>query len=99
MRTSIIYCTRWLIFSLIQNSPESLKDGRVGFWWVFGEKSSNFASETDGNFDGIVCRPFEEEDEDLERNDFMRERLVDKMGEEGGRGMTDNLITKMLNKE
>ena len=30
----------------------------------------------------------------MERNDFMREGLVDKMGEEGGRGMTDDLITK-----
>ena len=55
-------------------------------------KSSNLASETNGDFDGVVCWSFKEEDEDLERNDFMRERLVDKMGEKGGCGMTDDLI-------
>ena len=79
-------------FSLIQNSAEPLKDCRVSFWWVFGEKSSNFVSD----FNGIVCWSFKEEDKDLERNDFMREGLVDKMGEEGGRGMTDDLIERMF---
>ena len=79
-------------FSLIQNSAEPLKDCRVSFWWVFGEKSSNFVSD----FNGIVCWSFKEEDKDLERNDFMREGLVDKMGKEGGRGMTDDLIERMF---
>ena len=83
-------------FSFIQNSTESLKDGRVGFRRVLGEKSSNFASETDGDFDGVVCWSFKEEDEDLERNNFMRERLVDEMGEKGGCGMTDDLIMKKM---
>ena len=46
------------------------------------------------DFNGIVCWSFKEEDEDLERNDFMHEGLVDKMGEEGGRGMTDNIVRK-----
>ena len=32
----------------------------------------------------------------MERNNFMRKRLVDEMGEEGGRGMTDDLITKFF---
>ena len=48
------------------------------------------------DFNGIVCWSFKEEDKDLERNDFMREGLVDKMGEEGGRGMTDDLIERMF---
>jgi hypothetical protein len=57
---------------ILYSLTESLEDDRVGFSWVFGEKSSNFASETNGNFYGIVCRLFQEEDDDLERNDFMR---------------------------
>ena len=72
------------------------KDSGVSFWWVFGEKSSNFVSEAFGNFDGIVCWLFNEEDQDLEHNNFMHKRLVDKMGEEGGSGMADDLITKKM---
>jgi hypothetical protein len=44
------------------------------------EGSSHFLIESDGNFDGIVCRPFKEKD--------------DKMGGEGGCGMMDDLIMK-----
>jgi hypothetical protein len=36
------------------------------------------------NSSGTICRPFKEEDENLKCNDFMHERLIDKMGEEGG---------------
>jgi len=55
--------------------------------------------ETDSDFDGVVSgcpsRPaFEEKDGSLERDGFMHEGLIDKMGEEGGCGMADNLITK-----
>ena len=53
-------------------------------------------SEAFGNFDGIVCWSFNEEDQDLEHNNFMHKRLVDKMGEEGGSGIADDLITKKM---
>jgi len=32
------------------------------------EECANFASETDGNFDGVVRRPFKKKNKDLEGN-------------------------------
>jgi hypothetical protein len=40
----------------------------------FSEREADFkfVCETNGNFDGIICRPFEE-DENLKHNNFMGE--------------------------
>jgi hypothetical protein len=64
-------------FPLIQNGTEPFKNSRVGFGRVLCEEGSNFACETNSNLDGIVCRPFKEEDEDLKSDNLMSDGLVD----------------------
>ena len=67
-----IMLSRWLIYPWFKTARNRSKTVRVGFWRVFGEESSDFASKTDGDFDGIASRSFKEEDENLESNNFMR---------------------------
>jgi hypothetical protein len=41
----------------------------------FSEREADFKfmCETNGKFDGVICRPFKEEDENLKHNNFMGE--------------------------
>ena len=75
----------------VQNSTEALVYGGVRLWRVLREERANFSHEADSNLDGVVGGAFEEKEENLEGNDFVRDSLVDEVGNEGGRGMADNL--------
>lgn len=63
--------------SFVENSPEAFENETVGFGRVLGEVCTDFAHEPNGDFDGVVCGSFEEEEEDLESDDFMCDCLVD----------------------
>ena len=78
----------------VENSTEALVYGGVRLGRVLREKRANFSHEADSNLDGVVGRSLEEKEEDLEGNDFMGDSLVDEVGNEGGRGMADNLHAK-----
>ena len=56
---------------------EPLKNGGINFGRVLCEESTDFACETNSNFNGIICWPFKEKDEDLECDNLMCDRLVD----------------------
>jgi hypothetical protein len=62
---------------------------------AFGEFSwrnaPDFASETDGNFDGVVRRPFEKKNKDLEGNYLVGDALINEMCDECGCGMANSL--------
>lgn len=75
----------------MQYRPEPLKDGIVGFGRVLCEEEADFAHEAHGDFDRVVSGAFEAEEEDLEGDEFVRDVLVDKVGDEGGCGVTDGL--------
>jgi hypothetical protein len=68
--------------AFVQDSTESFKDGRIGFWGVFGKVCAYFSHEANSDFDGVVGRSFKKKDQDLESNDFMSDGLIDKMSNE-----------------
>ena len=77
--------------ALVKDSTEAFEDGGVRFWGVLGKESPDFTHKPNSNFDGVVRRTFEEENEDLESNDFVRDSLIDEMPNKRCGGMADNL--------
>lgn len=77
--------------AFVQDSPEPFVDGCIGLGRVLSEESTNFSHEAHGNFDRVIRWSFQQENEDLKRNNFMSDSLVDKVSKECCRGVTDNL--------
>ena len=75
----------------MQDSSESLKDSVVRLGRVFGQESSDFSHESDGDLDTVVCRLFEHQDEHLQGDNLVSDRLVDEMSNEGSSSLADNL--------
>ena len=77
--------------ALVQDGSESFEDEVVGFGGVLGEEGSDVSSESASDLDGVRGGSFEEEEEKLEREEFVSDRLVDELGDEGGGGEADGL--------
>lgn len=77
--------------SFVQNRSESLKNGIVGFWTVFSEEKPDFTHESDGDFDGIVGRSVEAEEEDLQSNNLVCDILITQMSNKCRGGVAYNL--------
>lgn len=72
--------------ALVQDRAEPFVHAVVGLRRRLGEEGADFAHEGDGDLDAVVCRPLEEEDEDLESEDLVRNLLVDEVSDKGRRG-------------
>ena len=77
--------------SLVEDSTEPFEDGRIGLRRVLGEVGTHFSGEPNGDFNRVVSGTFEKEDQNLKRNDLMRDTLVDEMCDERGGGNADSL--------
>ncbi|KAI3483060.1 hypothetical protein L1887_54081 [Cichorium endivia] len=81
--------------SLVEYCTEPIKDAVVGLGRLFGEESADLAHETDGDLDAIIGGIFEQEDEDLERQDLVDDALVDEMSNEHGGRVADGLVVAL----
>ena len=77
--------------SLVQHVAKAIVDKGICFWRIFRQECTDFAHETDCNLDGIIGGTFQKKYKDFQRNNFVRQRLVHEMGNEGRRGVAHSL--------
>ena len=75
----------------VQHRAEPLKYGIVCLGRVLREKEADLAHEADGDLDAVVRGPLEAQEEDLERDELVRDVLIDEVRNKGGRGVADCL--------
>lgn len=78
--------------SLVKDGPETLKDGVVCFWTVFGQKEADFSHEPDCYFDGVVRGSVQAQEHDLKGDDLVCDELIAEMGDKCRGGVTDDLL-------
>lgn len=66
-------------FAFVKNRTESLENPVVRLGSYSSQESSYFSREGNSNLQGIGCWYFEKQDENLKREDFMGDRMIDKM--------------------
>ena len=79
----------------VEHGTESFVQDVVRFWVVLREESTDLAHEADGDFDAVVCRSFEKKHEDVERDDFVGDRLVHEVCDETGGCVADDLRNRL----
>jgi hypothetical protein len=77
--------------ALVEDRPKALEDdvGRLGR--VLGQEEADLARERAGNLERVGRRVLLEREEDFERKQLVRDRLIDEVGDERGRCDADGL--------
>lgn len=76
---------------LVKYGSETLKDSVVGLGRIFSEESSHLSHKADGDFDAVIGRLLEHEDEHLKGDDFVGDGLIDEVSDERGGGLAYDL--------
>ena len=77
--------------AFMQDSAEALKNACRSLGRILREVCAGFAHERDGELDAVVGGLFEEQDENLKRDELMSNNLVDEVRNEHNGGVANDL--------